>query len=122
VEEQFYVVLPLVCFVAKRAIVRRPTAAAIVALGVGVASSIWMWFLVSPSGDSSRAYLGSDSHAMGLSVGVALGILAATGRLRANARVASWLGVITLVGVVLTTYLATDHTYNLYCGGFLLFS
>jgi hypothetical protein len=45
----------------------------VVALLGALASTVWMAVLVSPTGDPSRAYLGSDSHAMGLLVGVALG-------------------------------------------------
>ena len=80
VEEQFYVVFPLVCFVARRWIARYPVRAAVVALLGALASTVWMAALVSPTGDPSRAYLGSDSHAMGLLVGVALGVLAGAGR------------------------------------------
>src|SRR6476660_1088128 len=76
VEEQFYLVLPLVFFAARRLIVRHPIRTSVVALLGAIASTVWMAVLVSPTGDPTRAYLGSDSHAMGLLVGVALGVLA----------------------------------------------
>jgi peptidoglycan/LPS O-acetylase OafA/YrhL len=79
VEEQFYLVLPLVLFAARRAVVRHPVRVATIALVGAVASTVWMGVLVSPTGDPSRGYLGSDSHAMGLLVGVALGVLAGVG-------------------------------------------
>ena len=69
VEEQFYIVFPLVCFAARRSIVRHPVRAAVVALFGAVVSTVWMAVLVSPTDDPSRAYLGTDSHAMGLLVG-----------------------------------------------------
>ncbi len=127
VEEQFYVVLPLVCFAARRWIVRFPVRAALVALGASVASTAWMWVLVKPLGDPSRAYLGSDSHAMGLCVGVAVGILAATGawervRTRVQSRAATVVAMLALAGVILTMRFAGDYSLRLYHGGFLLFS
>jgi peptidoglycan/LPS O-acetylase OafA/YrhL len=133
VEEQFYVVLPLVCFFARRPIARFPVRAAAVALALAVVSTVWMAALVDAGGDPSRAYLGSDSHAMGLLVGVALGILAGAGapwerigaRLRATpatATLASVASVAALAGIVLTMRRAGDYSYRLYEGGFLVFA
>lgn len=89
--------------------------------------------LVSPTGDPSRAYLGSDSHAMGLLVGVALGILAGAGgpwvamteRLHSSAaarRVAAIAGLLSLLAILVVMLVADDHTLALYRGGFLGFS
>ena len=133
VEEQFYIVLPLVCFAARRVIVRHPIRAAIVALIGALASTVWMAVLVSPTGDPSRAYLGSDSHAMGLLVGVALGILAgartpweaAAERLRSNAaltRIGAVVGIGGLLVALVTMRVVDGSTYALYRGGFLGFS
>ena len=133
VEEQFYVVLPLVLFATRRAVVRHPVRAASIALVGAVASTVWMGVLVSPTGDPSRAYLGSDSHAMGLLVGVALGVLAGAGRpwegftawIRSNARAASiapLLAIAALVAILAIMRAATDHTLLLYRGGFLVFA
>jgi len=130
VEEQFYIVLPLACLAGRRFIARAPGRAAVVALVGAVASTIWMSILVSPHGDPSRAYLGSDSHAMGLLVGVALGIVAGaaalwqrlSSRVRANANTATLVALAALAGTVVTMRAASDHTYGLYRGGFLLFA
>ena len=133
VEEQFYLVLPIVCFVARRPVARHPVRAAIVALLGAVASTVWMAVLVSPTGDPSRGYLGSDSHAMGLLVGVALGVLAGAGTpwevmaswLRSNvviARCAVAAGIASLVAIVASMRVVDDHTIALYRGGFLVFS
>ena len=133
VEEQFYVVLPLVLFATRRAVVRRPVRAATIALVGAVASTVWMGVLVSPTGDPSRAYLGSDSHAMGLLVGVALGVLAGAGRpwatfqgwIRSDVRVAraaSLLALAALVAILVIMREASDHTLLLYRGGFLVFA
>jgi peptidoglycan/LPS O-acetylase OafA/YrhL len=133
VEEQFYLVLPLVCFAGRRSIVHHPVRAAVVALAAAIASTVWMAVLVSPTGDPSRAYLGSDSHAMGLLVGVALGVLAGTGgpwdeiarRVRANtnaARASAAAGAASLVVLVIVMRVATYHTEVLYRGGFFVFA
>jgi peptidoglycan/LPS O-acetylase OafA/YrhL len=133
VEEQFYVVFPLVCFLARRWIARYPVRAAVIALLGAVASTVWMAVLVSPTGDPSRAYLGSDSHAMGLLVGVALGVLAGAGRpweamaarLRSSAsatRAAAAIGLASLLAVLVTMRVVDGNTYDLYRGGFLAFA
>jgi peptidoglycan/LPS O-acetylase OafA/YrhL len=133
VEEQFYVVLPLVFFAARRVVLRHPVRAATIALLGAVASTIWMGVLFSPSSDPSRAYLGSDSHAMGLLVGVALGVLAGAGRpwevltdrLRAGttaARLAPLTAAAALVALLVIMRVADANTTTLYRGGFLVFA
>ena len=133
VEEQFYIVFPLVCFAARRSIVRHPVRAAVVALFAAVVSTVWMAVLVSPTNDPSRAYLGTGSHAMGLLVGVALGVLAGTGgpwqvmasHLRSSpalARSAVTIAVASLIAILVVMRVASDHTYALYHGGFLVFA
>jgi peptidoglycan/LPS O-acetylase OafA/YrhL len=133
VEEQFYVVLPLALFAARRVVVRHPLRVAAVALLGAVASTVWMGLLVAPSADPSRAYLGSDSHAMGLLVGVALGVLAGSERTWSVfatwarsapglARTASQLAVGALIVVLAAMRLADDHTLALDRGGFLVFA
>jgi peptidoglycan/LPS O-acetylase OafA/YrhL len=133
VEEQFYVVLPLVLFAFRRVVVRHPVWTAAVALLGAFASTVWMGVLFSPTADPSRAYLGSDSHAMGLLVGVALGVLAGAGspwealgdRLRSSARVArtaSLAAITALVAIVVVMRVADANTETLYRGGFLVFA
>ncbi|MDQ1382829.1 MAG: hypothetical protein QOG65_208, partial [Actinomycetota bacterium] len=133
VEEQFYVVLPLVLLGARGAVVRHPVRAALIALAGACASTAWMGVLVSPTGDPSRAYLGSDSHAMGLLVGVALGIIAGAGKpwdaftgwMRSNERairVAPWAAAASLVAILVTMRVTRDRTLALYRGGFLVFA
>src|SRR5438552_1377558 len=133
VEEQFYVALPIVLFLARRVVVRHPVRAATIALVGAVASTVWMGVLVSPTGDPSRAYLGSDSHAMGLLVGVALGVLAGAGRpwealgrwMRSNAtaaRAAPLVAAGSLVAIFVTMRVTRDRTLAHYRGGFLVFA
>ncbi|MDQ1460783.1 MAG: hypothetical protein QOI08_2267 [Actinomycetota bacterium] len=133
VEEQFYVVLPLAMFAARRIVARHPVRVAGIALVGAVASTVWMGVLVAPTADPSRAYLGSDSHAMGLLVGVALGVLAGSERTwrrfstwarsaAGTARAASHLAVASLVAILLTMRLADERTLALYRGGLLVFA
>jgi peptidoglycan/LPS O-acetylase OafA/YrhL len=133
VEEQFYLVLPLVFFGARRFIVRHPARTAAFALVGAVASTIWMGVLFSPGGDPTRAYLGTDTHAMGLLVGVAIGVIAGsndrwervTSALRSDTQVgraAPWVAAACLAAVVLIMRLASERTDALYRGGFLVFA
>lgn len=73
VEEQFYMLWPPVAY----GLIRRfgVRVAGMAALGLALASTLWMWQLFEQSGDSAsinRIYLGTDSHAMGLFLGAAL--------------------------------------------------
>ena len=85
IEEQFYVVWPLVLALLLRR--RRPRRAVLaVALTGAVASAVAM-ALLAPGGDHSRAYYGSDTHAQGLLIGAALAVvLARAPALSARAR------------------------------------
>lgn len=80
IEEQFYVVWPLL-FVAIMAAARalpmrrRLWVAAGVATVLAVGSVVAMWLLHDPHADPSRVYFGTDTHAFGLLVGVILALL-----------------------------------------------
>lgn len=132
IEEQFYVLFPLVCVAARGVIRRRPVHAAAVALLLAVVSAVWMAVLAVPGGDPSRAYLGSDAHSMGLLTGVALGFLGGSGglwdrvtaalRQPVGGRRASVVATVVAVAVLLTMRFADGATLALYRGGFLVFS
>ncbi len=73
VEEQFYLLWPLIVLVvAGRS--GRTSRVGWFALGGAVASSAWMALLFQASQDPSRVYFGTDTHAGGLLLGAALGI------------------------------------------------
>ena len=124
IEEQFYLVFPLlllgIAAVAGRARLRT---ALLWFAGVGAAvSAVWMAVLWSPGGGIERAYYGTDTRAHGLLVGVALGA-ALAGVPPTGGRVATWLGraapvaAAAVLAVALTT--AQDAGW-LYRGGFAL--
>lgn len=70
VEEQFYVLwpllLPLVLMLRRRAL------RVAVATAAAAASAVWMGALVASGADTTRAYVGTDTHAFGLLAGIAL--------------------------------------------------
>ncbi|MHA3684300.1 acyltransferase family protein [Leucobacter sp. HY1908] len=73
IEEQFYILLPLVVLLLLR-IIRRRTVALLFVAG-GVASMVWMAALSLTDATASRVYFGSDTHAFGLILGAAMSIV-----------------------------------------------
>lgn len=73
VEEQFYLVWPLViiALLARGASRRRVRAGALLALGLSAASAAWALRLVRDGAPVSRVYMGTDTHAFGLMLGAA---------------------------------------------------
>jgi peptidoglycan/LPS O-acetylase OafA/YrhL len=128
VEEQFYLVWPAIAFVlmrwGKRRLVRR------VAVILAVASTAWMAILAVNNGyplmaDPSRAYFGTDAHAMGLLIGAALATLWRPGRLpttipQASVRLLTGLGIAAIVGIIAFYGYVGWYTPWLYRGGFLV--
>ena len=75
IEEQFYLLWPLLLLGLLRLFRGRPKPiAAVVALGA-VASMVWMAVLFEPAMDPSRAYYGTDTRASGLLLGAALALV-----------------------------------------------
>ena len=123
IEEQFYLVWPLVLWGAIRLAgrVRRPPAAVVLALAAAgaLASAGWMAALYRAGAGPSRLYYGTDTHAQSILVGAALaGLLALrpslTERIPATA--------VAVVGVGGLVWASTDLGYSdplTYQGGFL---
>ncbi|HEX6425592.1 MAG TPA: acyltransferase family protein [Acidimicrobiales bacterium] len=80
IEEQFYLVFPLLCGLVLTRWSRR--AAVAVALGGAAAATALRFALLDPAGDPSRSYFGTDTRAAGLLLGVALGLFWTPNRLR----------------------------------------
>jgi peptidoglycan/LPS O-acetylase OafA/YrhL/lysophospholipase L1-like esterase len=122
VEEQFYLFWPL-AFAAGISLLGRKR----LALGVlaGAAASLALtWILFDPN-DVSRVYYGTDTHAAGLLIGVALALAWAPWQLQ-RARPGRWCGpVLDAIGVIALGYLALSflqvHDYDLalFHGGYL---
>lgn len=131
VEEQFYLVWPAIAFLIVRRAGRRGVR--IVAIALAVLSTAWMITLSVQNGfpeyaDPSRAYFGTDSHAMGLLIGAALATAWRPGRLKADltpgARaLITGTGVVALLIVVWFFVFVGEFTPWLYrSGGFLVLS
>ncbi|HUZ44815.1 MAG TPA: acyltransferase family protein [Acidimicrobiales bacterium] len=136
IEEQFYVLWPLVVLglVSRRSplarILNNRTRRLGAVLGVAVvgalASALWMIHLV-PAGDAdpSRAYYGSDTRAQGLLIGAALAVLCALWGPVRTAR-GRWalgcLGVAGATGVGAMWSLVPETSGLAFHGGFLLIS
>jgi len=71
IEEQFYLVWPLILIVTLRACQRRRLRAAVALAGAAL-SAVAMAAIYVPGGDPSRVYYGTDTHASALFIGAAL--------------------------------------------------
>jgi peptidoglycan/LPS O-acetylase OafA/YrhL len=126
VEEQFYVVWPLIITVLCAIAYRRPGLMLAVLGGGAVASAVWMAALFDPTGgDPSRAYFGTDTRAHTLLVGAALAVLWRPWRIQVapigrNGRALDLVGVAALAVFVLVLVRAGDTDPFLYQGGFLV--
>nr|WP_277745348.1 acyltransferase family protein [Bifidobacterium callitrichidarum] len=67
---QFYVVVPLLAWLMWK--IRRSHLAALIPLALAAGSGYGMWTLYRPGGDPTRVYFGTDTHALGLMLGLAL--------------------------------------------------
>jgi len=129
VEEQFYLVWPAVAFLLMKSWGRRGVR--LTAIALALLSTAWMITLSVSNGfpeyaDPSRAYFGTDSHAMGLLVGAALATFWRPGRLKADVStgakaIITVTGIGALLAVIGFFLLVGEFTPWMYQrGGFLL--
>ncbi|WP_104165710.1 acyltransferase family protein [Cryobacterium sp. N22] len=139
VEEQFYLVWPLLLLLVLR--IRRPGLRLALVAGLALASAAWMGVGFVPGSDPTRVYYGSDTHSFGLLIGAGLALLlrplgpvtalggtavAASTAARAARRFSTvtrpWWGAAAVVGLVAAAiWLPADATAT-YRGGLLLVS
>lgn len=127
VEEQYYIVWPLVVWVLVTALKRRWPRIAVVIFGLALVSFVLMWVTATPGFDNTRAYEGTDTRAGGLLVGAALGMLWRPAKLlprlpRRGRLVLDSVGVIALGTIALLVALTDQYSMFLYRGGILLLS
>lgn len=123
VEEQFYVVFPLLAAPLLRRGVRR-TRLIVGALAVAAGSTLLMAAMWSPGTDPSRVWYGTDTRAAALFVGVALALAWPAGRLRRTVprsarRLLDGVGALGLVSLVALMVTLREDDAELYRGGFL---
>lgn len=104
VEQQFYVIWPLILLL----LVRLPKHLRIwIALGIGGASTAWHAVLVGH--DLSRAYMGTDTHLWGLMIGAALAFAVPNAMRMVDERVkhAGYIGFFGVISFFATMFLMT---------------
>ncbi len=120
VEEQFYVIWPLVV-AAVLAIPRAGRAVLTTVCIVGIAGSTLAMAALWVASDPSRAYYGTDTRAHLLLVGALLAVVSARSPRGTRARrVLTPIGTMALGGAVLLSVVAHDHDGWLYHGGTLV--
>ena len=134
VEEQFYVIWPLlitgVFLISRRKPRRLPI---LVAAVLAIGSAVAMALIYVPGEDPTRVYYGTDTHAFGLLTGAVLSLLmtstksdpqadswAAAGK--AESRIAGIIGTVALIGYGVQLFLMPDDAEITYRGGLFLTS
>jgi peptidoglycan/LPS O-acetylase OafA/YrhL len=125
VEEQFYVVWPLVCVAG----LLRRRGALLWVCAAAVGSTALCAAIYNPIGDPSRVYYGTDTHSAGLLIGAALAVLHATAwpRVKRTYRpsrrallTAASVALLSLAGLVLGFLLMAETQPLVYRGGLSL--
>jgi peptidoglycan/LPS O-acetylase OafA/YrhL len=133
VEEQFYIVWPLLLLLGLRLIRERSRVAglrprlAALALVLAAASATEMALLYHPSLDPSRVYFGTDTRAFELLAGAALAMVWPSRLLRATIkpgarRLLDAAGALGLFAILALVWRTTEYSPFLYRGGFVLLS
>ena len=122
IEEQFYLVWPLVVFACLR-VGRGSTKVLAVVSGLGVVASVWAMAATYQSGDPSRAYYGTDTRAHVLLIGALTALLLLVWRPSDRVRrVIMALGGVALVATLFAWTRISDTDSRYYHGESLLFS
>ncbi|MHB1433651.1 MAG: acyltransferase family protein [Streptosporangiaceae bacterium] len=104
VEEQFYLIWPLILIVTL-GVLRRPAHRALVAWAGALVSALIMLAVYVPGSDPSLVYYGTDTHASALMIGAALALTLPLARIAASAgRLRVWLDVAGAAGIVLLAW------------------
>ena len=127
IEEQFYLVWPVLLLVMLRLFRGRMIAMAGLITAGAVASLVWMAVLYEPAVDPSRVYYGTDTRASGLLLGAALALLWKPGhpfyRDVEVKRVSLDMAGLGAVGVIVWCFTSIEENESfLYQGGFAVLS
>ncbi|WP_246815610.1 acyltransferase family protein [Corynebacterium sp. HMSC08C04] len=134
VEEQFYVIWPLLIFgvfaISRRQPRRLPIA---ISLLLAIASGVAMWLIYTPGQDPTRVYYGTDTHAFGLLIGAILSLIVTS--TKSHPKADSWpspgkseqvmagvIGTFALAGYIAQLFLMPDDAEFTYRGGLILTS
>jgi peptidoglycan/LPS O-acetylase OafA/YrhL len=127
VEEQFYLLWPLVLLVLFKALRGRLDRMAQMALGLAAVSFLLMLLLATPGFDNSRAYQGTDARAGALLIGAALAMVwpptLQASKVSANRRLIVDLSGVAALAIIISMFVFTnEYSMWLYRGGILLLS
>jgi len=127
VEEQFYLLWPLVLFVLFKRLHGRFDRMAQLTLGLAAVSFLLILLLAAPGFDNSRAYQGTDARAGGLLIGAALAMVwpptQQASKVSANRRlIVDLSGAAALVIIISMFVFTNEYSMWLYRGGILLLS
>lgn len=124
IEEQFYLLWPILFALGMRYL-RRVGLLAALLIGA-VASMVWMAMLYQPGADPSRVYYGTDSRASALLIGSALALVWSPWRAPATGRAAGLafdlVGLVAVGGLLMSYVRMFEYHPLLYRGGFALVS
>ena len=122
VEEQFYLVWPLMLLAVL--LLRRPRLRLAIVTALFVASAIWMGVLYQPGADPTRVYYGSDTHSFGLFAGAALALLLRrpSGHRNELPRLRPWLGAAAITAIIAFAIWLPEDGSATYRGGLVAVS
>jgi peptidoglycan/LPS O-acetylase OafA/YrhL len=121
VEEQFYVVWPLL-LVPGLVLIGRKRLPLLVVAGIAGSAAL-MWLLYNPYGDPSRVYFGTDTRAQELLVGILLALAwPLVERIRGRVRLLDLVGLAALAGTIVLFRQVQDFDPRYYRGGMLGFA
>ncbi len=121
VEEQFYLIWPLVVVALLRTGRGTHRLVALVASVGAIASAVCMAMLFSPDQDPLRLYYGTDTRAQTFLIGAVAAVFVRSSGLRRVRHLVPAGAVVALIGV-LVAFVAADRSQFLYRGGFALFA
>ncbi len=130
VEEQFYLIWPLIVFTTLALCRRRQRTnyknflLAFASTGA-ILSAIWMAILYKPGTDTSRIYFGTDTHCQVILVGVVLALIKPEKIFRSDSNLSRsnmLPGILSVLAILLSFHYLTSTTSFLYRGGFLVVS
>lgn len=122
IEEQFYVVWPLLTFLVLRRAKSSPRALLAVSVTLALASGAAMWLLFDPD-RSSRAYMGTDTRGASILVGAALAcLLSGRAPIQGKSKLLALdaVGLAALIGLGVAWTTIDGQSRFLYRGGFWL--
>lgn len=125
VEEQFYLVWPLMLAFGLR-FVRKKSILIPITIALAAASALAMALIYQPGTDPSRVYYGTDTRAFGLLIGAVLALAWPSRKAQQNGRPAPWgldlIGFAGLAGVLWMVWQTNEYQTFLYRGGLVVLS